>query len=343
MGECPSCDNDDSYDDMVRCDVCKVYRHFSCARYTAEEISRIKSYVCESCEFKTGKLSIWKGKRAVGKVLEDKLKHYHDVEKILDHIEDSEGRVFQIKWKHCDEVTWEVEENLDGCLNLLQAYCRRNDIAASKIEGKLGALSDSDDTDEDSTRNFVTPSQIINIIQSCRSMGAYCTDLPIETKIKYDNKDKILIIGVKSHCYVMLYVAPDRGYIADGLNSYIEDLVRRSLVNREIKATKLTIKAIKFDQQVKVDHCGSSGALVALELMRAYRLGKLDTVKKLVAPISLRRRIRSALHRHESASVIDRTLTERREKWTCEICSKAFKTRKALQGHHLSHTSGNRK
>lgn len=184
--------------------------------------------------------------------------------------------MFEIKWKNCDEITWEVEENLDGCLNMLQSYYRRNDISASKIEGKLGAVTDDDET----TRNFVTPTQILNIIQSCRTMGAYQTDLPIEKKPKYNNKDKLSELGVKSHCYVMLHIASDEGYIADGLNSYIEDLARRSLVNREIEAAELTIKAIKFDQQVKVDHCGSSGALVALELMRAHKLGKLDTIKR---------------------------------------------------------------
>lgn len=327
------CDKPAWFEDRLRCYVCKERRHYSCARYSTKEVRRIRKYVCESCEHKTGELSTWKGKEAVGKVLEDKIKHYFEVEKILDHIIDAKGRVFLIKWQGYTSPTWEIEEHLDGCLNMLQSYCRRNDIKASKIEGKLGDAEGS----SIQNRNFVTISQIIDIIRTHRSMGIYCTDLEIGRQPRFGKQDKLFVFGVMAHCYVLLYVSPDRVYIADGLNSYIDDLARRSMVNREIKASKVKIRSIRFDQQVKIDHCGSSAALVALELMRAYKLGRLDTINKLVAPITLRRRIRAALHQYPSTSVNILALTDRREKWVCETCGKSFKKRKALEGHKLSH------
>lgn len=336
VSSCPLCTREDSAEDMIICDECESATHYTCAFLSSAEVERIDSFVCASCELSTGKLTHWKGQRARGKVLADKRKNYYEVERILADKTTSAGRSFKVLWKGYKQPSWVREEDMDGALDLLQAYLRSRGKPLSTIEAKIGSLAGPDETDES---NFVTITEVIETVSKLRTSGGYQTNLEIGRWPIFGNEDKLFIFDIDRHCYVLLYIATDRGYIADGLNSYLEDPSIRARVDQEMKASSVNIRPIRFDQQIKSDHCGGSAALIALELMRAYRKHELDSIKMLHAPISWRKLVRSILHPHKSESVIDSTLTQRRQKWACERCEKRFRTRKSLVAHKLSHIS----
>ncbi|CAA2976816.1 Hypothetical predicted protein, partial [Olea europaea subsp. europaea] len=89
-------------------------------------------------------LTEWTQKKPTGVERADEAKNYHEVEKIVSHRTDSNGkRHFTVKWTGYDEEDELEEEALDGCLNLLQDYLRNKNMPLSKIEGELGASGSS--------------------------------------------------------------------------------------------------------------------------------------------------------------------------------------------------------
>lgn len=340
---CSSCSRPDSAADMIVCEKCDKSFHFDCVKPNIDwDIEkRIEDFICTSCEDETGALTSWRGRTPTGRALTHKNKHYYEVEKIINHkIHGNGTRSFHVKWKNYRSSNWLPEVHLDGCLDTLQKYCKTNGLLYSALEAKLGSTTRTLEEDES---NFVTISKVIDVVSVFRTMKAYQTNLDIGRLPEFDNGDKIFIFGVERHCYVLLYLAPNRGYIADGLNSYLDMPSRRPEVDQVIQAPdSLNIKAIRFDQQIKSDHCGSSGALITLELMRAYKKDQLDSIEKLIAPKHLRDRVRSKLHPHPSETVVQPSLTERREQWACDLCERTFRTRKSLWGHQVAHVRTSR-
>lgn len=312
------------------CVGCECDFHYSCAGLTADQVERVEEYHCDRCEARTGTLTSWKGTVATVSVIDDKNRHYYDVETILACKVTAAGRRFKIKWRGYTETTWEDEAHLDGCLDMLQKYLKSLGLPLSTMEAKIGATSDHDDE-----ANFVTISDVIAVVTRYRNFGIHRTTLDIERSLEFGTEDKIFIFDVDRHCYVLLYVAPNRGFIADGLNSYLDRPATRAAVNRAIGRRSLKIRAIRFDQQIKSDHCGSSGALIILELMRAYKLDQLESIEKLIAPKVLRDQKRSILHPHASETVAHTTLTQKRQSWTCGTCGKGFRTRNAMTAHNV--------
>ena len=117
--------------------------------------------------------------------------------------------------------------------------------------------------------------------------------------------------------------------IADGTNEYIHD----RQVSKELKVvlnTDKNIRAIKYQHQLKRDHCASSAVLIGLEFLRVHQEGhNLDELKsKDVAPPQwLRKRVVAKMHKFESQAIIEMRgpIKLLRSHQTCNYCGLKFR------------------
>lgn len=138
--DCFSCKKQTG-EDVLGCDNCDRWIHLSCAKHSAEEVQRIKNWFCEDCEG-NGRLTEWRRQRATSIQRMVKKKEYYEVDSIKGHRSRNDKLESLIEWKAIagvKESTWEPEENLDGAIDLLQQYRRRENMPPSKIIGLLGA------------------------------------------------------------------------------------------------------------------------------------------------------------------------------------------------------------
>lgn len=116
--------------------------HKDCALVTAEEAKDIAEFHYQFCEFERGVLTQWrKGKELTSSQLEMKRNNYFDVKEISGNRIKKDGqRDFYVVWAlQGSRPYWQPEENLDGCVNLLNQYCRNKEIPRIKIEALLGS------------------------------------------------------------------------------------------------------------------------------------------------------------------------------------------------------------
>ena len=69
---------------------------------------------------------------------------YYSVESILGfEVNRDRSRKFKVKWDGYSEVTWEPEQNFDGCVSLLQEYLAKEGLSPTRIIAKAGASGGS--------------------------------------------------------------------------------------------------------------------------------------------------------------------------------------------------------
>lgn len=159
-------------EESVCCDGCDMWTHYSCANLTEQEVNIIINYYCDDCEEK-GSLTNWRKVRGTISQRITKDREYYEVEGFVDHREVDGDRQFLVKWKNEDgnghpyTTTWEPEKYLDGALDLLQRYCREQQITLSKVTGLLGA--DIGAGQELSKDNWVPMASILSKLQTLRS------------------------------------------------------------------------------------------------------------------------------------------------------------------------------
>ena len=138
---------------------------------------------------------------------------------------------------------------------------------------------------------------------------------------KFAPKDGLYFLSFERHCYVILYHHLDRsGLIADGGNLFREEV---DTANEIRTLLKITLTSCSYVQQTKVDHCGSSAVLIALEMIRAYQQGTRP--RALASPPGWKDRITRKMHKFESAPLELPPLHRRRHRLVCSTCGKGFK------------------
>lgn len=314
----------------IRCDECKKTIHLSCAMISSKD--RIVVYYCDECELNDhSKVTLW-AKTLYGCKEEDQ----EEVEAIIEHNEWEEQkdgktitkREFRVRWKGYGENddTWHDEEYLHSCLDLLQHYCKEAKIPYSEIDGSMGA--DTSEPAEYNEKCWVTAKQIINIVNRQKNLYTYKSELDISLFNHKFTKDEIFIVRHKSHCYVILYIKKaHQGYVADGLNLSTDYRVLDELRRR----TKLNLRPLRYNLQTRRDHCGGSGACIALSLMKAYRTKLIP--KKLTIAKSIRKKIMDALHKEPSKALVIRYDLKEKKTFRCHCGRKTFKHEGALKRH----------
>lgn len=312
---------------MLVCDRCDHSIHYTCASIPDSQAARVLNFYCDNCEA-LGERTVWREERPNRRQLIDKKKNYFEVEKILDHKYIGQERHFLIKWKGYSArySTWEREKNLDGCLNLLQNYLRSKGLRASGIIGLLGSSA----TGRHDQRNWVTMEECLATIQRLKRKSTSLRSVEVTIDIwenKKDGCDGLYLFRHHHHVYIILYVrARNLGYIADGGNLFRTDL---ELANDIREITEMRLISVAFNYQSKIDHCGSSAIMIALEMLRCYKLQMRP--QNLVPNKSTYRIIRKTMHKYESKR--EKIPVGRDNFPRCHNCKRGFRSRVSLANH----------
>ena len=146
--------------------------------------------------------------------------------------------------------------------------------------------------------------------------------------------DSIIVLPYTFHIYLCLYYARRQlCFIADDSNMFNS----RYEVNAGLrKLIKCNMIGCFFDQQTKLDYCGSPAVLISLELKRAYFSLKLPL--ELAAPKRNVERVTAELHHFESNG-LEKPLHEIRRKLKCVKCLKGFMRnhrRRCIEGWRMN-------
>ena len=179
----------------------------------------------------------------------------------------------------------------------------------------VGASPDAKDTQ---TGNLVTISEVIKTFHATAHGLKIRTSTDASEWFNFKGVDKIYFLKHGPHCYVLLYIAKEnKAFIADGSNTFRTD----QKIANEIKA-RLGVRLISvpFNQQLKIDHCGSSAVAIAVGLIKLHREGV--KYKELTCPKSVQNRLVKRMHKKKSKA-LDKELHETR--LICEICGKTYR------------------
>lgn len=322
---CGKCEGAET-NQMVLCEECETWFHYSCISMTQSLIDRIQDYVCDQCETSTGRLTTWRSLTPSNEQRRDKSLHYHQVDDIVDHqIIRRRGlttRRFKIKWSKYNSNfnSWEPEKNLDGCIDILQKYLKDHKLEPSTVVGLLGKSSSSGSNTRFNEKNWVSMDTIIEMYNKYKNYRIRNFDLSAEEWTTFKDTG-IYFVRYERHCFVVLYLKPKNiGLIADGSNLFIKNIdTAREL--RKLLAIRL--RSIRFNQQTKIDHCGSSAVMIALELTRAYKNSIVP--KSLIVSNYWRDRIVKDMHRFESTSLKDKRLEQLPQLLVCTACKRTFR------------------
>lgn len=116
---------------VIRCDSCDSWLHYSCAKLSNQQVRRIKEYYCDKCVTRAEQKkrilrNVWKVKQLDDEEKLMKQAEFYDVKEIIGHHDLEDGsREFLVRWLGyaARDATWEPEENLIGCVDILQHYC----------------------------------------------------------------------------------------------------------------------------------------------------------------------------------------------------------------------------
>jgi len=314
------CLRDETYDGTIRCKLCKEYSHLKCAYLSRADKNQIRRFVCDRCEEGTSRITEWKGKKADRRQRILKQRKYFEVEQIIKHKFTESGRKFRIKWKgyRNRHNTWEPEKHLDGSIDILQAYLKRNKLPLSKVEKLVGASKKV----SYNKKNWITVNRILDCINRFRNHKSYELAIQVESWNFNHTCDKIYLYEYESHCFVILYIhSRETGYIADGANIFIHDLKTQTEI-KELLQIKLT--PIFYERPLRADFCGSSAVFIALDFNRCYK--KKELPLSLTTPKSLRQNITNLLHKHSSDTIDKKTLNDFASWVRCPNCSKNFRS-----------------
>lgn len=246
------------------------------------------------------------------------------------------GREFLVDWEDTiDEETkqtvswdpsWEPEIHCNGCLDLLQDYCRVKGIPFSENEALIGA----DPADEGHNMyNWITMNTVLEEFAKQRSRLKIKSPLTAAEWTKFGKEDQLYFLRHEQHCYVLLHVnSRNLAFIADGGNKFRRD---RQVANELKQRLNIRLVSLEFSQQLKIDHCGSSAILIGIELLRLHNRG--FKFQRLSTSKSLRYDLTKYLHTQQSKPVEQVPLREKRKALACEICGKTFKS---TQGRSLT-------
>lgn len=317
---CMNCMLKDS-DEMIQCESCDWWLHYDCANLSKNLVDEIDRYYCEACRESDANLKIvWHVKLA-------KDTSYFTVERILKHRTVGEERQFLIKWLNypVSANTWEPEKNLDGAINMLQAYLEENKLPYSHVPGRMGSNAEIKRLfNED---NWVTMTQVLNQFEYCINSYFPKKKLHFQEYIDSFGQTGIYFLRYVSHCYTILWQADKQvAMIADGTNQYQTNQDVAGYINGLLKVKCI---GVEWLYEAANDHCASAAISIALEFARD--LFSQHFRKTLSASSRLRKRTIETLHKYMSTRKV---FTIKQNRMRCE-CGKSFIVRKRYLCHRV--------
>ena len=144
--------------------------------------------------------------------------------------------------------------------------------------------------------NFVSDSDVLAKLQGYRKMTAYnyanvIIDSYFYQALDIGESNYLLIWNYESHLYV-LCIFNGQVFLADGVDEIHRPKKAQAMVRRYI-SRRFTLCRVG-EQQLGIDHCGSSAVLIGLEMLRLMKGGVIDP--QLVLPAQVKRRLVDEMH-----------------------------------------------
>lgn len=190
------------------------------------------------------------------------------VEQIIRCIQTSRrSRSFEVKWPDFDSSHNSIlpESEMKNCAGLLKQSLLDNKLKPTywKGDGLLGASNKTKDQSSPINHNrniWMNARQVIDYYNKYRPKHITLKLESFTTRTKL-NLDKLYLIKLSNHCYIGLYKSEeDQFHLVDGTNDCLNDLNAQDRLKLTLKRD---IKLLKFNQQDKVDHCGSSADIMS--------------------------------------------------------------------------------
>lgn len=229
-------------------------------------------------------------------------KRYFVIEKIVDHVTYKRNdHEFRVRWEGypASEDRWYKEKDLQRAYRLLAEYKARHKLGDPIIKRLYG----STDSKPGNINNWNTAERIIQTAKGYLTKEER-SKLPINV-ITYPQristaKDGIYLIDYENHIIPGLYTTKSKTLtVSDGENLYLNDPATRSYLD---KWFKIPIKAVKFLNQTRVDHCSSTAAIIIVKMMQQYAVG-IEPSDILVAPRAKHEEIKRSLHPEPSECI----------------------------------------
>lgn len=290
-------------DFLIQCKGCKQLFHPECTALTPND-ANAHEFKCSDCQ----------------------PDQTYEVEAIVGMRKDGEGFKFRIKWKGYERNTWEREDDLGDCVTLLNNYLRSRGrkLSSLPIETRLGSSQPMNPKD-----NWQEISTVLNTVKTLVSNLSIRKPLDVSIFECLGTYTQIYIIPHLNHAYVLLYIAEEsRGILADGGNLYIDDPQIQAAIKTMVN---LPIKPLRFLQQHGENHCASSAALLAVELMRYY------VINTEITTITVNRRhldrTKQKFHKHPDTPLRGITDIKLWPEFICTKCNKTFKRKQSMVAH----------
>lgn len=236
---------------------------------------------------------------------------------------DHNKREFFVIFRSNNRGEWIPEENLDGCVTLLTAFCRERRIPLTAVKYKEGCGAS-----HGSVQNKANWVNIGSIIEKANIYG-HKNGLPVTAfkPINKDTTDFISILQVGTHAFTILYISKYKyAIVGDGKNLFQTCIKTCAMVMSMLHSAKV-VHSITFKGQNEEDKCGASAAAIATEFQKIYRNQEyLDPPKEILVPKTIIQRIQAVLHKEPSAKINERKpITQQTWGIKCEKCGVTLK------------------
>lgn len=235
----------------IKCDTCGNLQHLECFGLS-DSSARPPFFQCLEC---------------LPDLKQPKRQHF-DLESIEKARTVKRQREFLVKWLGYRERTWEPEENLAGSFDVLQRFLRTKRMRVSTVKPIGGAIELSRNVNPEL---WVEPKKVLDFVAIHRKRTQYQFEIDIAEFGGALGQDRIELLLVNQHYYVVLTRQGQGLVIADGLNSYQHSPGVRQMIDALLGKPA---RPISYDQQPGVDHCGLAASLIILEMLKHLKNDK---------------------------------------------------------------------
>lgn len=172
--------------------------------------------------------------------------------------------------------------------------------------------------------NWVTVTQVINTVNKFNWKG-YNHIVNLTEFTKLTKEDSIYILEEKAHLFTILHLCTEKiCYISDGNNTFIDNKAVNEAIRQRIGNT-VRCDGVRNDLQIKVDHCGSCAAMLAI-IFKSY-VKRRSVPSFVVIPKRIRKQVRNILHPEISNPMEEqpqKAKINNLKRTRCPYCDKTF-------------------
>lgn len=276
----------------ISCYYCKEQYTLKHVKLSPDLTPRLKKYACHICFDEQGKVSTWEE--------ENETRHKYKGMEVYGikgiRIDEDDNRTFKIYWAGFpkDRATWEPEINLRNAYLLLENFLAKRNLKPN-IRRIVGSTSELDTNQS----KWPTSEEVKKVIEKIQKHPAYIQNISIEIARYNTNTDGIklplnvlMLLEVQSHLYVLRRLPSQTVVVSDGDNNCQQPGIAGYL--KFLITNIQTLQLSTFEDQIKTGQCGSSAALIGLEMIK--RSNEHSIPLKIMTVTKLRSEVRNRLH-----------------------------------------------